>query len=78
MHHTHPEINPTKIETTQDLHEMATGNKQEILATGKTRANQQIDAVLAIAEEIQTRHSTETNKLTDLAPLAKFLTIKDM
>ena len=66
MHHTHPEINPTKIETTQDLHEMATGNKQEILAIGKTRANQQIDAVLAIEEEIQTRRSTEANQLADL------------
>ena len=78
MHHTHPEINPTKIETTQDLHAMATGNKQEILATGKTRANQQIDAVLAMEEEIQTRRSTEANKITNLVPIAKFVTIKDI
>ena len=66
MHHTHPEINPTKIETAQDLHAMTTGNKQEILAIGKPRANQQIDAVLAMEEEIQTRRSTEANQLADL------------
>ena len=52
---------------------METGNKQD-----KTRANQQIDAVLAMAEEIQTRHRTETSKLTELAPLAKFVTNKDI
>ena len=52
---------------------METGNKQD-----KTRANQQIDAVLAMAEEIQTRHRTEPSKLTELAPLAKFVTNKDM
>ena len=78
MHHTHPEINPTKIETAQDLHAMTTGNKQEILAKSQTWANQQIDAVLAMEEEIQIRRSTEANKMTNLVPIAKFVTIKDI
>ena len=80
MHHTHPEINPTKIErlTAQDLRAMTTGNKQEIQAKSQTWANQQTDAVLAMEEEIQTRRSTEANKITNLVPIAKFVTIKDI
>ena len=78
MHLTHPVINPTKRETTKDLHTTATGNKQEFPATGKTRAKQQIDEALAMEDKIQTRHSIETSRLTGLAPIAKFVTIKDM
>ena len=78
MHHTNPDFNPMKIErlAAQDLHAMTNDSKQEILSKSQTRANQQTDTALAMEEEIQIRHSTEANKMTNLVPFAKFATIK--